>query len=292
VGGISRHATSDAEWRALRRHVAPAGEGARDADGGRRTTGAAGPGRRGTEARHRRPGSGATGRSSRGGPSSRTPPSPRGRQRSRIAPWRKPHKNRETPPRKHTRGAQVGASARRHMGYPTPTPVRRRTLRGVARPAQHGAVADVERRTARGERDDVIDGQVAGSVGGTLVSRAPVAVLTTPGAQHAGAETLPGPRAVEGVVPAAVGLAGVFSTAATSEAGDDTADRAQLHGSRRASPVSDLTVVTLECTPVDIVMSVIGGACEVYPPRVLGLRARETEEMTRGLSPSLVHPEN
>ena len=113
------------------------------------------------------------------------------------------------------------------MGYPTP--VGRRTLRRVARPAQHRGVADVERRTARGERDDVIDGQVGGSMGGALVARARVAVLTTPGSQHAGAETLPGPRAVEGVVPAAVGLPGVLGTATARAAGDDTADRAQLH---------------------------------------------------------------
>jgi hypothetical protein len=34
---------------------------------------------------------------------------------------------------------------------------------------------------------------------------------------------------VEGVVPAAVGLAGVLGAAATRAAGDHTADRAQLH---------------------------------------------------------------
>lgn len=75
----------------------------------------------------------------------------------------------------------------------------------------------------------MIDGQVRGSVGGALVARAPVAALTAPGTEHAGAESLPGPRAVDGVVPAAVGLAGVVSAATTRAAGDDTADRAQLH---------------------------------------------------------------
>jgi len=75
----------------------------------------------------------------------------------------------------------------------------------------------------------VIDGQVAGPVGRTLVARAPVATLATPGAEHPGAETLPGPRAVEGVVPAAVGLPGVLGAATASAAGDDTTDRAQLH---------------------------------------------------------------
>jgi hypothetical protein len=113
------------------------------------------------------------------------------------------------------------------MGYPAP--VRRRTLGRVARAAQHLRVADVERRTARGERHDVVDGQVRGSVGGALVAGAPVAVLTPPGTEHTGAETLPCPRAVQSVVPAAVGLAGVRRAPATRVAGDDTADRAQLH---------------------------------------------------------------
>ena len=88
---------------------------------------------------------------------------------------------------------------------------------------------DVERRPARGERHDVIDGEVGGGVGRALVARAPVAVLATPGSEHAGAQTLPGPRAVQGVVPAAVRLAGMLGAAATSAAGDDAADRAQLH---------------------------------------------------------------
>ena len=75
----------------------------------------------------------------------------------------------------------------------------------------------------------MIDGQVGGAVGWALVARAPVAVLATPGAEHTGAESLPGPRAVEGVVPAAVGLPGMLGAATTRAAGDDTADRAQLH---------------------------------------------------------------
>ena len=137
-----------------------------------------------------------------------------------------PHNWRNPAVRTQSGGA-VRAQARRPMGYPAP--LRRRTLGRVARPTEHGAVADVERRTGSGERHDVIDGQVGGAMGVTLVAGAPVAVLTTPGAEHAGAEPLPGPRAVEGVVPAAAGLAGVVSTAATRAAGDDTADRAQLH---------------------------------------------------------------
>ena len=75
----------------------------------------------------------------------------------------------------------------------------------------------------------MIDGEVGSGVGRALVARAPVPMFATPGAQHAGAEPLPGPRAVHGVVPGAVGLPGVLGAATTRAAGDDTADRAQLH---------------------------------------------------------------
>ena len=53
--------------------------------------------------------------------------------------------------------------------------------------------------------------------------------LATPGAQDAGTEALPGPRAVQRVVAAAVRLPGVLSAATTGTARGDTADRAQLH---------------------------------------------------------------
>ena len=86
-------------------------------------------------------------------------------------------------------------------------------------------------------------------MGGAAVARAAVAVLATPGAEHAGAQAVPGPGAVQGVVPAAVGLAGMVSAAAASAAGDDTADRAQLHPR---------------------IVGGVGGA--VYSPAVLRLR--------------------
>ena len=47
------------------------------------------------------------------------------------------------------------------------------------------------------------------------------AMLATPGAEHADAETLPRPRAVQGVVPAAVGLPSVLRATATRAAGPD-----------------------------------------------------------------------
>ena len=113
------------------------------------------------------------------------------------------------------------------MGYPTP--VGRRALARVARAAQHCGVGDVNGRTASGERDDVADGQVARAVGGTQVAQVPVAVLTPPDTEDAGAEALPAPGDVQGVVPAAVGLPGVVGAAATRAACDDTTERARLH---------------------------------------------------------------
>jgi hypothetical protein len=75
-------------------------------------------------------------------------------------------------------------------------------------------------------------------------------------AEHVEGEALPGPRAVQGVVAAAVGLAGVLSAASAGSAGDHAADRAELHRLRRPSAVPLSTLVTLECTPLDIATSV------------------------------------
>lgn len=128
--------------------------------------------------------------------------------------------------RTHARGAVLQEGRTRVWGPPVGL---RRPLGRVAGTAEHRAVGDVEGRTAGGERDDVIDGQVGGSVGGTLIARAPVPVQASPGAEDAGAEAMPGPGVVQGVVAAAVRLARVLATTATRAAGDDTTDRAQLH---------------------------------------------------------------
>jgi len=154
------------------------------------------------------------------------------------------------------------------MGYPAPG---RRTLRRVARPTEHRAVGDVEWSTADRERDYVIDGEIARGMGGTLVARAPVAVLATPGAEDAGAETSPGPRAVLGVVAAAVGRSCVGRAATAQPAGRNAAHRAELHHQHGPSRATVLTLVTLECTPFDIAMSVNRRGAGVYSPAVLRL---------------------
>ncbi len=171
-------------------------------------------------------------------------------------------------------GGAVWEQALAPMGYPTP--VGRCALRRVARSAEHSAVADGERRTASGERYDVVDGQIACGVGGAPVLRAPVPMLATPSAEDAGAEPLPCPRAVQGVVTTAVGLASMLGAATTGSACGDAADRAQLHGAARlphgAGP-THLTLVTLDCTHVDIAMSVSADGGGVYSPPVLRLGA-------------------
>ncbi len=145
-----------------------------------------------------------------------------------------------------------------------PTVGLRSALRRVARSTQDRGGGDVEGRTASGERHDVIDGQIACGVGVALVTRAPILVLATPDAEHAGAEPLPCPRAVQGVVPAAVRLAGVLSATASGPARDDTTDRAELRGSARASGkvqiLTGMTLVTLDC-------SVFDGALRAIPER-------------------------
>lgn len=116
----------------------------------------------------------------------------------------------------------------------------------------------------------MIDGQVTRRMWVSLVGRTPVAVHATPGAEDASTQALPLAGAVQGVVTAAVRLACVHGAATTEAARQDAADGADLH--RLLAPTAPrLTLVTLECTPVDIAISVIAASSGVYSPRVLGL---------------------
>ncbi len=152
---------------------------------------------------------------------------------------------------------------------------RRRTLGRVARPAEHRAVGDVEGRATGCERHDVIDGQVTGWMGVTVVAGAPVAVLTAPGPQQSCTQTLPLAGAVQRVVAATVRLSSVRRAATAGPAGDDAAHRAELHGSARSGAgtvAAHLRLVTLDCTPFDIGKSVSETGGAVYSPAVLRLR--------------------
>lgn len=109
-------------------------------------------------------------------------------------------------------------------------------------------------------------------MGVTLVAGAPVPVLSTPCPEHSAAEVLPRPRAVQRVVSAAVRLPGVLGAAAPGSARDDTADRAELHGAghlRQGAGPARVTLVTLDCTHVDITRIVSRGHAAVYSPTVL-----------------------
>lgn len=72
-----------------------------------------------------------------------------------------------------------------------------------------------------------------------------------------------------GVAAAAVRLAGVFGAATASAARRDAADRPELHACPACVPC--LMLVTLECTPHDIVLGVAEAAVRVYSPLVLRL---------------------
>lgn len=166
----------------------------------------------------------------------------------------------------HPRGA-VWEHPRRPMGYPTP--VRRRAFRGVTGSAEHSAVGEVERGTPSGQRDDVVDGEITRRMAGALVARAPVTVQSPPGAEDPSAEALPRPHAVQVVVPTAVRLALVGRAPTSRATRQHPADRAELHRWPCLRAVSLLTLVTLECTPVGIAMSVNVGSAAVYSPAVL-----------------------
>jgi hypothetical protein len=122
------------------RNVAPVGEDAKDADGGRRTTGAACPARRSTGARRHRPGSHAAVRGSRGGPPSRTRPPPRGRRRLCSAPLAITPKTTETWEQPRLPGA--GSPACRPLRRPPPPPALRALVaRAARRQPSRGRVA-------------------------------------------------------------------------------------------------------------------------------------------------------
>lgn len=105
-------------------------------------------------------------------------------------------------------------------------------------------------------------------------------MLAAPGAEHTGAEPLPGPGAVQSVVPAAVGLAGVLGAATAVLARQDTADRAEPHHPRlsarkcTSAATTRLTLVTLDSRLSDVAMSVVEADAAVYSPAVLRLGAK------------------
>ena len=154
------------------------------------------------------------------------------------------------------------------------------------RTGEHRAVADVEGRAACRERSDVINDEVGSGVGVALVSRTPVPLLTTPCPKHSRAEARPGSRAVQRVVAAAFRLPAVVGIATTRAARHDPADGAQPHRSHRMWAGTLLTLVTLECGPVDITKSVGESTVRVYSPPVLLLQGQLLDKGVGGPTPS------
>jgi hypothetical protein len=109
-------------------------------------------------------------------------------------------------------------------------------------------------------------------------------VLTTPGVEHASAQALPSPRAVQRVMTAPVGLARVPGAAAASAARQQAADGAELHALRLVT-VPALTLVTLGCMPVAIATSVMWRGAGVYPPAVLRLQAQQSRSISVSRQP-------
>jgi hypothetical protein len=136
--------------------------------------------------------------------------------------------------------------------------------------AEHGGVGDVERRTASGERGDVIDGQVGGGVVRALVARADVAVLPDVARDHPPGQASPSGIGMDEMVGTNARQAWMLAAASSRSAGDDTADRAELHG-----------------------RIVDGAAGVVYSPAVLRLgdhgspKPHGIKGMTGGRSPAL-----
>jgi hypothetical protein len=116
-------------------------------------------------------------------------------------------------------------------------------------------------------------------------ARADVAVLADVARDHPLGQAGPSCIRMDVVVGTDARQARMLAAASSRSARDDAADRAELHGSRRIRAVSDLPLVTLECTPVDIATSLPGEGGGVYSPRVLRLRSRRLSSRVRRLGP-------
>ena len=225
---------------AIRRPGAPVGEGARDADGGRRTTGSACPVRRGTEL-------GAEGRAVARGCEDRAEGHRRGRGHclevvsAHTSPhWRKPPKRRQTRPRAHDWEARTSRSAGPACGYPRST-LRRvheaRSVGRVPRSAQHAGVGRIERRATIDERHDVVERQVTRRMRRMLgtIAWADVAVLADVAGDHPLGQASPSRIRVEVMVGTDARQARMLAAASSRSARDDAADRAELHDAGRLS---------------------------------------------------------
>jgi hypothetical protein len=150
-----------------------------------------------------------------------------------------------------------------------------RSVGRVPRPTQHAGVGGIERRAAIDECQDVVERQVTRWMGRMLgtVARALVAVLADVAADHPLRQASPSRVRMDVVVGTDTRQRRVLAAPTPGAAGDHTADRAELHPRPAGDLAARPTLVTLDCTPVDIAMSVIGEGGGVYSPAVLHLQA-------------------
>jgi hypothetical protein len=150
-----------------------------------------------------------------------------------------------------------------------------RSVGRVPRSAQHAGVGGIERCATIGERQDMVERQVPRWMRRMLgtIARADVAVLADVAGDHPLGQAGPSRVGMDVMVGTDARQARMLAAASSRSARDDTADRAELHCSLGPT-VSPLTLVTLDCTPVDIAMSVNGGVCGVYSLGVLRLRSQ------------------
>jgi len=157
-----------------------------------------------------------------------------------------------------------------------------RSVGRVPRSAQHAGVGGIEWRATIDECGDVVERQVTRRMRRMLgaIARAHVAVLADVARDHPPRQASPSCIRVDVMVGTDARQARVLAAASSRSAGDDTADRAELHQARRrpaqrstnAAAAPRLTLVTLDCTPFDIATSVSETDAAVYSPAVLRLR--------------------
>jgi hypothetical protein len=106
------------------------------------------------------------------------------------------------------------------------------------------------------------------------IARADVAVLADVAGDHPLGQASPSRISVKVMVGPDARQARMLAAASSRSTRDDAADRAELHPSSAGDLATRLTLVTLDCRPVDIATSVSRGHAAVHPPAVLRLQGQ------------------
>ena len=129
-----------------------------------------------------------------------------------------------------------------------------RSVGRVPRAAQHAGVGGVERRATIDERQDVVERQVTRWMRRMLgaIARAYVAVLADVTSDHPLGRASPSCIRMDVMVSTDARQARVLAAPTPWSAGDHTADCAELHPRPAGDLAARLTLVTLDCRPLDI----------------------------------------